>query len=434
MDVFGLLGDLLGSTAGQFTQTAFQVAMFLLWDSALSLLRGTFTFVDWLSQFTVSTTSGPVGALWQLTLWVSSALAVGLFFWQIISTALRGGRGFIRLITGPAQYGAALAVTVGMVAAGLSAMDGLTDGILNYGLHARNFSDAFGSTSLATVATTDVKGVILGLIAVFGVLPAAIGFMLEMIFREAVVYVLVATIPIAAAGLLASITSSAFWRVVRWIVAALAIKPTLAFGLVVGVAMVGGAQGVAGTLAGALVLVIVVFFPFALYKLLAPLDPNTDAGQAIRDAMSDFGIQSYGKKSVAGRAYSWATGQRSGDDDGDGDEDQELANTDRFDRAAQGSGEPVVSLEGHSRGGDREDRARDGQSPGNGAADEAPPVESSASEHPVTSPVPAPAAEGSGNHDASQTPTDSGSAGGSRRPDPEEPPPDAGISGSAAAL
>ena len=68
------------------------------------MLRGAFGLADQFSIFTVSTMDGPVGALRPMMLWISGILALGLFFRQIVTTMLHGGRGFLRLIGGPVQY------------------------------------------------------------------------------------------------------------------------------------------------------------------------------------------------------------------------------------------------------------------------------------------------------------------------------------------
>jgi hypothetical protein len=287
---FNLIGDGIGDAVA----SVFDTAMTGIWNGSLELLRAAFTVADHFSVFTVSTTSGPVKVLWPMMLWISAVLAMALFFWQLIMTNLQGGRGFLRLVGGPVQYGVALAVTVGMAAALLTGVDSLTDGILTYGLNSKNFTDAFNHTSIADAAGHGVKAVVLGLCAIAGVLPAAIGYALEMLFREAAIYVLVATVPIVAAGLLANVTATWFWRTARWIVVVIVMKPLLALTLVLGVAVAGGSQGVAGLLAGTGVLEISLLAPFVLFRLFSFMDPRSDAGASLRDWLSGTGIDSYG--------------------------------------------------------------------------------------------------------------------------------------------
>jgi hypothetical protein len=360
------LGDLLGDQLKSMIASAFDAAMTAIWTASLGVLKGAFGLADAFSAFTVSTTDGPLKILWPVMLWISGMLALGLFFWQLALTNLRGGKGFMRLVTGPVQYGIALAVTVGMVATFLTATDALTDGILSYGLQAKNFTDAFNHTSLGGAENEVVDAVVLGICAFIGVIPSAIGYVLEMLFREAAIYVLVATVPIVAAGLLANVTSIMFWRTVRWLMAAIGMKPVLAIALVIGVAVAGGSQGVAGLLAGVGVLIVSLFCPFVLFRLFAFVDPNTDAGAGFRDALSGLGISSYGSDNAAFKAAgaldSYA---KSGGDGGEGGGDAiEKANTGRFDEAAA------------DQASDSMDKSGVGQ-PGSGDSDHASPQGSS---------------------------------------------------------
>ncbi|MFC9250093.1 hypothetical protein [Amycolatopsis thailandensis] len=338
-DIFVWLGQTTGDLVGGLASTVFESAMQGIWIASLWLLREAFTLVDWLSTFTVSTTDGPVGMLWPMMLWLGGVIALGLFFWQITVSVLRGGRGFTRVMSGPLQYGAALAVTVGAIAGFLAATDGATTGILNV-LHVGNFSDALKAMGLVDAGTDTVKAVVLGLTAIFGILPAALGFAMEMIFREAAIYLLTATVPIIAAGLIANTTAVWFWRGLRWILAIVFIKPGIAVVLVIGIGATGEAKGLSGLLAGVAVLWMSVWVPLALFKLFAFIDPNTEAGAAVRGAFSDAGMDSYGPDSPGGKAGKAAVNAAKklfgGSDDADETgttDDSESANTDRFDSA-----------------------------------------------------------------------------------------------------
>ncbi|MGH3624437.1 MAG: hypothetical protein ACRDQ5_22070, partial [Sciscionella sp.] len=79
-------------------------AMKAIWNASLAVLRAAFGLADKFSAFTVSVDTGPIATLWPMMLWISGTLAVGLFFYQLIVTSLRGGRGFLRVVIGPVQY------------------------------------------------------------------------------------------------------------------------------------------------------------------------------------------------------------------------------------------------------------------------------------------------------------------------------------------
>jgi hypothetical protein len=356
---FDDIGSALGDGFKNMVGSAFEAAMTAIWVAALAVLRTAFQLADEFSVFSVSTTEGPLKILWPMMLWISGLLAIGLFSWQLIMTNLRGGRGFMRLVTGPVQYGIALAVTVGMVAAFLSAVDGLTEGILTSGLASRNFTDALTHTSFTDAAGNGVKAVVLGICAVVGVIPAALGYVLEMLFREAAIYVLVSTVPLVAAGLLANVSALWFWKTVRWLLAAIAMKPVLALALVLGVAIVGGSQGVAGLLAGVGVLVISLLAPLLLFRLFAFVDPHADAGGAFRDFLAGKGVDSYGPNNPA-LALAGAGGGSAAIED---------ANTGRFDDSIgdclDGSGVGESCPDGH----DDQDNRHDAQDPGREGGD-----------------------------------------------------------------
>ncbi len=340
-DIFVWLGQTAGGLVAGLASTVFEVAMQAIWIASLWLLREAFLLVDQFSTFTVSTADGPVGVLWPMMLWIGGVIAIGLFFWQITVSVLRGGRGFTRVMSGPFQYGAALAVTVGAIAGFLAAADGVTKGILNV-LHVGNFSDAVKVMGLVDAGTDSVKAVVLGLTAIFGLAPAVLGFAMEMVFRETAIYLLAVTVPILAAGLISNTTAVWFWRGMRWVLAIVFIKPGVALVLVIGIGATGEAQGLSGLLAGVATLWMAVWIPLVLFKLFAFIDPNTEAGAAVRGAFSDAGMDSYGPDSPGGKAAKSASnaakknlfGGAGEDDDADAVDDSESANTDRFDSSS----------------------------------------------------------------------------------------------------
>jgi hypothetical protein len=343
------LGSAIGDAFGDVMASSLDEAMQAVWEGSTWLLSTAFNVADALSTFTVDTGSGPLGAVWPTLLAVSSMIALGLFFWQLAMAGVRGGRGMLRVATGPVAYGIALAMTVGVIAGLLGAADGLTALFLSRGLNADNFAAAFTHTSLGGQALNGVKAVALGLIGFFGLVPAALGWVLEIVWRQATILVLVATVPITAAGLLAQTTASWFWRGLRWTAAAIAVKPVLALILVMGVSSLAGASGPVALLAGVAVLWVSLTAPMALFRLLAFVDPATDAGAAFRESWAQFGSrisggggggESGGQAGFNSQPGYDAAGNSSGGGGGVGS--LEAANTARFD-AASGSAAPTGS-------------------------------------------------------------------------------------------
>jgi hypothetical protein len=158
-----------------------------------------------------------------------------------------------------------------------------------------------------------------------------------MMFRQAAVTVLVATIPFTAAGLLARSTARWFWISARWILTAIILKPAFALVLVIGLTSVSDSQGVVGLLAGVAVLWVALFSPMALFRLLAFVDPATDTGAAFREAASNLGSR-FASPAPAGAESANFSGAGAGGGSGTGDSaagvsDLEQANTARFDSA-----------------------------------------------------------------------------------------------------
>jgi hypothetical protein len=333
--------DLIGDSIGGVLSSALDEAMKAVWEAATWLLNIAFSAADTFSTFSVDPHVGPVGAIWPTLLTVSIAIALGLFFWQLTLAVLRGGRGMMQVATGPVAYGIALAMTVAGIAAALTTADGLTSLILSKGLNVTNFSGAFTHTSIFDQALNGAKAVALGLIGFFGLLPAAIGWVLEIIWRQAAILVLVATVPITASGLLAHTTASWFWRGLRWTIAAIAVKPVLALIVVIGVSSLANTTGPVGVLAGVAVLWVSLTSPIALFRLLAFVEPGTDSGHTFRQAWTQrFGGSAPGFNTPTTNAS--PSGSASGGAPG-GDSGVmgafESANTARFDAAGVGSGQ-----------------------------------------------------------------------------------------------
>ncbi|MBN9743596.1 hypothetical protein DMP23_21375 [Amycolatopsis sp. A1MSW2902] len=345
LSILGNLGKSAGDAASKglsiVAGNVFDSIMAGLWGSGLLVLRLVLEGVDYYSRFTVSKTDGPIGVVWPLMLWISGVLALGLFFWQIMTAVLRGGRGFSRLLLGPMQYCVALAASVGIVAAVLAAADGLTTVLLSYGLGSERFADALHAFNFPDGVSKALTAVVLGVSAVLGTFPAGFGMAFEMILRQGGIYVIVATIPILAAGLLANTTARWFWKGVRGLLALVFLKPAIALVIVIGVATMAGRQGLFGLLSGVVTLLLALFMPLVLFKLFSFIDPN--AGSGLREQMSDLGADTYGPDSLPARAYgsaldklkkAWQDWKSPGDDEEGGDNDlQEKANADRFDSA-----------------------------------------------------------------------------------------------------
>ncbi|MEA5055736.1 MAG: type IV secretion system protein, partial [Propionicimonas sp.] len=177
---------------------------------------------------------------------------------------------------------------------------------------------------------------------------AAIGHLLVILTRDAALMVIVATAPIAAAGLANETTRAWFWKAFRWFHAA-AFTPLLVV-LVTGVGM-KLAEGVAtsqttsveasvGTAVPAIVLIcIAVVCPLALFKMLAFVDPGTSSGAAMRAGLAATGgLQGLLRGGASSPASSSdAAAQASSTGRSAGEDSAEAATTTRASSAIQGA-------------------------------------------------------------------------------------------------
>ncbi|MDN5920747.1 MAG: hypothetical protein L0I76_37535, partial [Pseudonocardia sp.] len=306
-----MIPDFLTDQLNSFVASVIDQMMKSIWAAAVGLLRGSFELVDGVLGFgdgsDLASGSAAFAEIWPVLRWIGLSVALGLFFWQLTTTVLRGGAGFWRAATGPVAYGVATAMTLGMVAALLGAAEGLTTVLLQQGLQADSFRTILDNPDLAftdnpevdSQLDSSVRAMVLGLVALFGVIPAALGFALQMIFRHAAILVLVATVPITAAGLMTNTTASWFWRSLRWMLAAIVMKPALALVLVIGVNVLSAPTGVGGLLAGTGVLLISLFCPLVLFRLLAFVEPGTNAGATFRSVSRGGGGGGVGQSSAS---------------------------------------------------------------------------------------------------------------------------------------
>ena len=145
------IADQLNSAVGGVIDTIMKG----IWAASVWLLRSVFELVDSFTTLNFVSVDGgidptsPIATIWPLMRWVSLVIATGLFFLQLATTMLRGGRGMFRLATGPLAY----AIAVGMTASGIgllfAAGDGLTTMMLDQGLEADGFAGVLDSPAAA---------------------------------------------------------------------------------------------------------------------------------------------------------------------------------------------------------------------------------------------------------------------------------------------
>ena len=297
------LGDLnplkwLGSGASKLASDAWQSAMTALWSAGLWVLGLAFKIIDGFTTPDLST-SGPLADVLPYTFAIGGFVA-GLMALIQIGVALyrRDGQSVARVMVGAVQFGAVWIGYLAMAALLVEAAAGLTKGLLQGLLHINDFASFSNSASWPRSIDDTVVATVLGLCTVFIVFPAAIGYILIMLVREAALLLLTATSPIAAGGLLAEGTRVWFWKSLRWFIATLLISPLAAVILGIGVQVTRGtiagngdktAAAVGMAVTGCILILIGAICPLILFRLLAFVDPGTSSGAAMRQAFTAHG-------------------------------------------------------------------------------------------------------------------------------------------------
>ena len=319
--------DWAGDALKQSLADTFTAMMMALWSAGLWLIEMVFGVID---RFVTPNVADPgLGRLYGTTLWVSFVIALVIGLAQIgLAAVRRDGRTLGGLVVGAAQYGAVVTMWVTVCAVLVLGCAGLTKGLLHELLGIDGFAGYSASAGLPDRVTGTVQAAVLGLCSLLLLVPAAIGYLLITLVREASLLILTATMPLAAAGALGEGTKAWLWRSIRWFVAACLTAPLLALVVGLGVqisraafpdasrfegAQAAGTQAGTGTgaaarmaggvaahvadsasnvgmaVVGCVILLVACFCPMALFRLLAFVDPGTASGASFRSTMAANG-------------------------------------------------------------------------------------------------------------------------------------------------
>ena len=293
LDPFGALA----AVAGKVAADAWTAAMLGLWNAGLWLLRLALSFLDYLLTPDLSE-DGPGAWLYRVMFWIAGGLLLIMAMVQLGTAVVkRDGKSLARVAIGFGQF---MVVWGGWIAYGVTivaAAGGLTRALMLGLLNVTSWSawqpwEPFTPADItdATVAT------VLGLMGLLLWL-AAIGHLLVMLVRAAALMVLIATTPIAAAGLVSDAGRAWFWKSLRWFHAAALSPVVMVMVLGVGVQFttgvangLTGVQGAIGTaVPGVILICISTVSPLALFKLLSFVDPATTSGASLRAGMAAVG-------------------------------------------------------------------------------------------------------------------------------------------------
>ncbi|MFK5584358.1 hypothetical protein [Serinicoccus sp. LYQ131] len=286
--------EYLGQKAvGELIADAWTSIMMAIWMGGVWFLRTVLGLVDAILTPDI-TAAGPAGQVYRTTFWLALALVLILAMAQLgLAAWRRDGADLAAAAVGVAQFVVVFAAWVGYCVMILAAAQGLTRSLMltMFGVDSFGYWEPSQAFVIATEDVTDaLLATVLGFLGLFLWL-GAIGFLLVMLTRAGALLVLVATGPIAAAGLVSGFSRSWFWKSFRWFHAA-AFTPVLVV-LVLGLGIslttgvvAGEAEGLAKTIGtaipGVFLICIAAFSPLALFKLLAFVDPGTSSGAAMR--------------------------------------------------------------------------------------------------------------------------------------------------------
>lgn len=334
----------VGNAAAKVAADAWTGMMLALWQAGLYVLQVVLAFGDYFLTPDLRA-NGPGKDAYKYTFWMAGALMLIMAMIQLgIAAFKREGKGLAKVAIGTGQFVIVWSTWLGYCVAVVAACRELTKALMKALLGVDTWK---GWEPLAGIKAEDVASAtvatVLGLLGLVLWL-AALGHLLIMLARGASLIVLVATGPIAAAGLVSDAGRSWFWKSLRWFHAAAFTPVLMVLVLGIGVKMsTGVAAGLAdstqkaiGTALPSVMLVyIAAVAPLALFKMLAFVDPGTPSGASFRQGLAlQGGLQNLlGGGSGGGSS---AASKSDGNGQAAGESSAEGTTGDRFSKSTQG--------------------------------------------------------------------------------------------------
>jgi hypothetical protein len=268
----GCIGQLVGSTASS-AWDAVCLSFAAAADALLKAFARAFTAIP-----PVDLTSPGVKNVYAISLGIAAAITVLLLLGQVIHTAFtHDGTALAYGLAGLGKAAAAFVLTLAIASAAVTAADSLTSYIIS-----RSFGSAARLTARITTLLSFTTGTgppgqrlaggasLLLLLAIVAMLLIVV-LWFELLLRNAAIAVLVATSPIAAAGMTSAPSRSWWPRMAAATGQLIILKPVIALVFAVGLELTGTSHDVETLLAGMLILLLAVvawpviarFFTFA---------------------------------------------------------------------------------------------------------------------------------------------------------------------------
>jgi len=129
-DVFGGLGDLLGGGLKDLAGGVFNELSQWLWSAGLDILKIGVSLADKFGTVNMNVHSGPMAAVWSVTLPIGLAIAGCIFYFSLATLPARGRGGLLRAVSGIGQFGVTLAGSAAAFASLVAVSDAFTTFIL----------------------------------------------------------------------------------------------------------------------------------------------------------------------------------------------------------------------------------------------------------------------------------------------------------------
>jgi type IV secretion system protein TrbL len=309
---FSVLAVTATEAAGSVATSLWTAAMLAIWNAGLFFFRLILNLMDaWLTPDL--STDGPAGSVYAYCFWLAGSLMVMFLVGQLgLAAFRRDARLLGRAAIGSGQFVLVWSSWIGYCVALIAACGGLTRALLGalFGGQSLSQIDLWRDFSTDSV-TSAVTATVLGFLGIFLIL-ASLAHLLVFLVRSASLIVLVATSQISAAGLVAEFGRSWFFKTVRWVHAAAFAPVLMVLVLGLGAKMTEGVatgltdttqQAIGSAVPGVVLICMSAVCPFALFKLLAFVDPGTATGAAMRQGLAaQGGIQGL----LSGQGATWA--------------------------------------------------------------------------------------------------------------------------------
>ena len=256
------------ATVGSAVGGAVSDAASSAWDSVCRSFADAFTSVlQWFGGVFVSMPDPDLGSIhgvYAISLTLGMIVAMVLLLIQAGSVVwTRSGAPLVQALTGLPKAALAAVFTLAVAAQIMAASDALAQWIVTASGTSMNAFTQRLTTLLALSAITGPEDAEIPsvLLLIFGLLGIVIVLVLwfELVLRNAVFCILVATAPISAAGQIGASTQEWWRKLVKAGIQLALLKPVIALVFVIGFDMAGSASGITGLISGMAVLFMAVF-------------------------------------------------------------------------------------------------------------------------------------------------------------------------------